>query len=95
MGPALVRSCPFLVTGLSLSPDGNHLLSNSMDSNVFMWDLRPFSNENRLEKTFYGIKVTFRVSYHSQEVQLRDILRSREDQAGEGGRAISGFFHSF
>ncbi|CAM9182956.1 unnamed protein product [Ectocarpus sp. 13 AM-2016] len=44
------------VTGLALSPDGNHLLSNSMDNSVIMWDVRPFVNQNRLEKTFHGIK---------------------------------------
>ncbi|CAN0548341.1 unnamed protein product, partial [Ectocarpus sp. 12 AP-2014] len=38
------------------SPDGNHLLSNSMDNSVIMWDVRPFVNQNRLEKTFHGIK---------------------------------------
>ena len=43
--------------GLALSPDGNHLLSNSMDNSVMMWDVRPFANDNRLEKTFHGIKV--------------------------------------
>lgn len=44
--------------GLALSPDGNHMLSNSMDNSVMMWDVRPFANQNRLEKTFHGIKVT-------------------------------------
>lgn len=45
------------MTGLALSPDGNHLLSNSMDKSVKMWDVRPFANQNRLEKTFQGIQV--------------------------------------
>ena len=31
------------ITGLSLSPDGNHLLSNAMDSQLRVWDVRPFS----------------------------------------------------
>ena len=30
------------VTGLSLSPDGSFLLSNSMDNTVRMWDVKPF-----------------------------------------------------
>ena len=30
------------VTGLALSPDGNHLLSNAMDSQLRCWDVRPF-----------------------------------------------------
>lgn len=29
-----------------------------MDNSVMMWDVRPFANQNRLEKTFLGIKVT-------------------------------------
>lgn len=28
-----------------------------MDNSVMMWDVRPFANQNRLEKTFRGIKV--------------------------------------
>jgi len=31
------------ITGLSLSPDGNHLLSNAMDSQLRCWDVRPFA----------------------------------------------------
>jgi WD40 repeat protein len=31
------------VTGLALSPDGNSLLSNAMDSQLRVWDLRPFA----------------------------------------------------
>jgi|MDTB01.2.fsa_nt_gb Prp8 binding protein len=30
------------VTGLSVSPDGNHLLSNSMDCSLRSWNIRPF-----------------------------------------------------
>lgn len=30
------------VTGLSLSPDGSYLLSNSMDNTLRCWDVRPF-----------------------------------------------------
>ena len=28
------------ITGLSLSPDGSFLLSNSMDQTIRMWDIR-------------------------------------------------------
>lgn len=36
------------VTGLSLSPDGQYLLSNSMDSTLRVWDIRSFaSNQNQ------------------------------------------------
>ena len=31
------------VTGLALSPDGNSLLSNGMDSQLRVWDVRPFA----------------------------------------------------
>lgn len=47
------------VTGLSLSPDGNHLLSNSMDNTLKCWDVRPFAPNNRLEKTFLGHQHNF------------------------------------
>ena len=30
------------VTGLSVSPDGKHLVSNAMDNTVRVWDIRPY-----------------------------------------------------
>lgn len=42
------------ITGLSLSPDGYHLLSNSMDKTLRSWDVRPRAPSNRLEKIFMG-----------------------------------------
>jgi Prp8 binding protein len=45
------------VTGLSLSPDGNHLLSNSADNTVKMWDIRPYVSDNRCVGNFDGIQV--------------------------------------
>lgn len=43
------------VSGISLSPDGNQLLSNGMDNTVRIWDVKPFSaTGNRLLKTFEG-----------------------------------------
>lgn len=47
------------ITGLSLSPDGHHLLSNSMDNTLKSWDVRPFAPVNRLEKTFLGHQHNF------------------------------------
>lgn len=38
------------VTGLALSPDGNHLLSNSMDNTLRAWDMRPYAPEDRCVK---------------------------------------------
>lgn len=47
------------ITGLDVSPDGHHLLSNSMDNTLKSWDIRPFSPANRLEKTFLGHQHNF------------------------------------
>lgn len=47
------------ITGLSVSPDGYHLLSNSMDNTLKSWDIRPFASVNRLEKTFLGHQHNF------------------------------------
>jgi len=42
------------VTGLSLSPDGNFVLSNSMDCSARLWDIRPFAPAQRGTNVFYG-----------------------------------------
>ena len=47
------------ITGLSLNPAQTHLLSNSMDSVLRSWDIRPFfqgtgSEDERCEKKFQG-----------------------------------------
>jgi len=42
------------VTGISLSPDGSHLLSNSMDQTLRMWDIRPYAGGDRCVKFFMG-----------------------------------------
>jgi len=39
------------VTGLALSPDGNYVLSNSMDNSLCIWDIRPFAPQDRCIKT--------------------------------------------
>lgn len=47
------------ITGLSLSPDGNYLLSNSMDNTVRIWDVKPFveneSDNGREKLAMYGV----------------------------------------
>jgi Prp8 binding protein len=35
------------VTGLSVCPGGDHLLTNSMDGTLRMWDMRPYAPANR------------------------------------------------
>lgn len=42
------------VTGLSLSPDGDFLLSNSMDNTLRSWDVRPFAPAQRCTKVYTG-----------------------------------------
>lgn len=39
-----------IVTGMSVSPDGSHLLTNSMDNTLRVWDVRPYAPENRCTK---------------------------------------------
>ena len=43
-----------IVTGMALSPDGGHLLSNSMDNTVRCWDVRPFCDGDRCTKVYLG-----------------------------------------
>ena len=40
------------ITGLSLSPDMTHVLSNSSDGSMCMWDTRPFMTSSRCRRTF-------------------------------------------
>ncbi|KAK6740429.1 hypothetical protein RB195_008723 [Necator americanus] len=48
-----------IITGLALSPNGNYLLSNSMDCSAKMWDVRPFAPQERCLKSFYGHQHNF------------------------------------
>lgn len=43
-----------IVTSLSLSPDGQLLLSNAMDGRVRTWDVRPFAPEDRAVGIYEG-----------------------------------------
>nr|CDS29015.1 U5 small nuclear ribonucleoprotein 40 kDa [Hymenolepis microstoma] len=47
------------VTGLALSPDGNFLLSNSMDNTLRIWDVRPYAPPERCTKILYGHMHTY------------------------------------
>ena len=42
------------ITSLRVSPDSQSLLSNSMDSTVRTWDIRPFAPTDRHVRTFDG-----------------------------------------
>ncbi|KAL1447977.1 hypothetical protein MTO96_006549 [Rhipicephalus appendiculatus] len=42
------------ITGLSLSPDGSYILSNSMDNTLRIWDVRPFAPQERCVKILQG-----------------------------------------
>ena len=42
------------VTGLSVSPDGTHLLSNAMDATLRVWDLRPYAPGSRCTRVLSG-----------------------------------------
>lgn len=48
------------VTGISLSPDGSHLLSNGMDNAARIWDVRPFvAGGDRQSKVLTGHQHSF------------------------------------
>lgn len=47
------------ITGLRVSPEGNHLLSNSMDNTLRIWDMRPYAPANRCEKVLHGHQHSF------------------------------------
>jgi len=42
------------ITGLSVSPNGSYLLTNSMDATLAIWDIRPFCERDRLLKVMQG-----------------------------------------
>lgn len=68
------------VTGLSLSNDGNFLLSNAMDDMLRLWDVRPYARGNRCLKIFQGHKHTF-------EKTLLRCAWSRDNQLIAAGSA--------
>ena len=50
------------VTGLSVSPDGKHLVSNAMDNTVRVWDIRPYvqgDDSARCIHTLFGVQHNF------------------------------------
>jgi Prp8 binding protein len=72
------------ITGLSLSNDGNYLLSNSMDNTIKCWDVRPFVQGDRCIKQFSGIS-------HNFEKNLLRVCWSHDDSlisAGSSDRFV-------
>jgi Prp8 binding protein len=61
------------ITSLSVSPDSQSLLSNSMDSTVRTWDIRPFAPPDRQIRTFNGAP-------HGMD---KNLIRASWDPKGE------------
>jgi len=68
------------ITGLSLSHNGNYLLSNSMDYTVRAWDLRPYVMGPRWVRTFTG-------ATHNFEKNLLRCCWSKDDSSVSAGSA--------
>ena len=68
------------ITSLQISPDSQTLLSNSHDSTVRTWDIRPFAPTNRHVGTFDGAPVGLE----------RNLIRASWDPRGEKIAAGSG-----
>eukprot|EP01023_Acetabularia_acetabulum_P061274 TRINITY_DN7398_c0_g2_i2.p1 TRINITY_DN7398_c0_g2~~TRINITY_DN7398_c0_g2_i2.p1 ORF type:complete len:359 (-),score=31.67 TRINITY_DN7398_c0_g2_i2:276-1352(-) len=47
------------ITGMKINCEGTHLLSNSMDNTLRVWDIRPFAPANRCVKLFTGHSHSF------------------------------------
>jgi Prp8 binding protein len=68
------------ITSLVVSPDSQSLLSNSMDSTVRSWDIRPFAPTDRHMRTYDG-------AAHGLE---KNLIRASWDNKGEKIIAGSG-----
>merc|ERR1719322_845874 len=49
----------YQVTSISLSHNGHHVLSNSMDCTLRQWDVRPFAPKQRCVSVFHGHRHDF------------------------------------
>lgn len=68
------------ITSLQVSPDSQHLLSNSHDSTVRTWDIRPFAPTNRHVRTYDGAPTGME----------KNLLRASWDSTGKKIAAGSG-----
>ena len=64
-----------IVSGMRLSPDGNFLLSNSMDNTLRCWDVKPYASGDRCVKVFLGAQ-------HSYE---RGLIKCNWSKSGAQG----------
>jgi Prp8 binding protein len=72
-----------IITGLSVSSDGNRLLSNSMDCSLRIWNVRPFVSESmqqRCEHVLSGV-------HHGAEKLLLKCSWSYDDEYVSAGSA--------
>ena len=72
------------ITSLEVSPDAQSLLSNSHDSTVRTWDIRPFAPKDRAVKTYDGAPAGF------EKNLIRASWSSKGDKicAGSGDRTV-------
>ena len=72
------------ITSLEVSPDAQFLLSNSHDSTVRTWDIRPFAPKDRALKTYDGAPTGF------EKNLIRASWSSNGDKicAGSGDRTV-------
>jgi Prp8 binding protein len=66
------------VTGMSLSHDGSHLLTNAMDNTLRIFDVRPYAPKERCTKVLAG-------HHHGIEKNLLKCAWSADDQKVTGG----------
>lgn len=66
------------ITSLRMSPDSQTLLSNSHDSTVRTWDIKPFAPADRLVKTYDGAPTGME----------KNLLRANWDSKGQ--RIVAG-----
>jgi len=69
------------ITGISLSPDGSYLLSNSMDQSCRCWAVTPYHNGNRC------LKVYTSGASHNYEKNLLRVSWSRDGKYCSSGSA--------
>ena len=72
------------VTSLEVSPDSQSLLSNSHDSTVRTWDIRPFAPKDRAIKIYDGAPAGFEKNL----IRASWSLKGDKICAGSGDRTV-------